>query len=76
VSTWEEFINSRDGDEWLELCNEALIEIHNNTLHRAAEKTRGMPLPVKADGSYAHGFLTHMAGLDDAADLIDPEVQK
>jgi DNA-binding SARP family transcriptional activator len=66
MSAWAELVNHDGSDEWLELCNNALVEVQTETARKLAEKIRSQD-PVEAA----------LAGQDAwriAADLIDPEV--
>jgi hypothetical protein len=44
--------------------------------HELAEKIRNTRLPSKIDGFYGPEVYAYVAGSDDAADFIDPEVSQ
>jgi hypothetical protein len=67
MSAWAEIVNADGGDEWLEKCNAALLEVQSETLRRAARRIRN-PEELR---DYTDD---HMSDCNMAADLIDPEV--
>ena len=68
MSAWTEIVNANSGDEWLEMCSAALLEIQHETGRRLAEMIR-----TEADSP---GHSCYECSCQESADLIDPEVQE
>lgn len=69
MSKWDEIVNANGEDEWLQMCNEALVEVQREHAHKLAELIRKDIGPVKDSSD------NFIRGASYAADLVDPEVE-
>lgn len=73
MSAWAQLVHWDGSDEFLELCNAALLEVQRETSHRNAEKIRDDSWS-RRDRWGRYENESRERGYAGAADLIDPEV--